>query len=648
MAAGLRTRFFLAFAGLTAILALLAGLLGVQLIHRAALREANASLALNLQAALSVLDTLRHEWSPLASTLGGGRRVAAACADPGSAASVAELEAIRRQVGFDIFLLTDLEGRVATRTTPPYRTGDTLTDAPVRAALQGATEAGFIVLAGGRLAAEGDDAVRRVAATSPGEGLALVVAAPALDSQGRQAGTLVAGVVVNDSPLLEQRLRSLTVAVGDASPAVVTSIYVSDTEVLTTRPSEMGLVPSRLPHLAEGANTAVPGGPNWYGTQEAEGTHMVVAAAPLVQVPGDKAAILAVAIPGERFAALRRSMGLWYGGVGLAGVLVAMAIGARLASRLTRPMTSLAGAADALSTGQFEVRLEEPRARDEVRALTVAFNRMAEGLSQRDAGLAAAREELERTNHSLMALNENYLNMLGFVSHELKNLLGTMTWSVQALAGGLTGPLSDSQARLVRSLRLALDGALAMTRNFLDLARIETGRLQLDFAPCDVVSDVIRPVLQELDADASGRAMSIEADLPERLSLTADASLLQVVVRNLLGNALRYGRKGGRVRVGCGIDGDGDTAWCEVWNEGEGLRPDQIAQLFGKFRRFSAGRPDAPRGSGLGLFIVREIVQRHGGTIAAESEPGAWMRFVLRIPLAGPPPASARADAPPR
>lgn len=642
---GLRARFFLAFAGLTALLALLAGLLGVQMIHRAALREANASLALHLQGALSVFETLQHEWSLLVSTLGGGRRIAAACAAPGSAATIRELEAIRRQVGFDIFLLTDRDGRVTTRTTPPYRTGDTLVDEPITAALQGSTEAGFIVLHAGRLAVEGDEVARRAAVVSAGDAVALIVAAPALDGEGRHAGVLVAGVVVNGSPLLQQRLRSLTAAVEPAPPAVVASIYVGDTQVLTTRHPEAGQAPSRLPHLSEGDGPAVPGDATWYGTEQTRFGTYLVAAAPLLHIPGDRAAILTVGIPGARFAALRRSMGLWYGGVGLAGVLVAMVISARLAARLARPMNSLAGAADTLSAGHFDVRLEEPRARDEVRALTVAFNRMAEGLSQREAKLAAAREELERTNRSLAALNESYRNMLGFVSHELKNVLGTMTWSVQALGGGLAGPLSGPQARLVGALRLAMDGALAMTRNFLDLARIETGRLQLDCAPCDFVGDVVRPVLQELSEDASKRSMSIETDLPDALPLTGDANLLRVVFRNLVGNALRYGRRDGRVRVGCGVDGD--TTWCEVWNEGEGLRPEQVAQLFERFRRFSSARPDSPRGSGLGLFIVREIVQRHGGTISAESEPGSWMRFVFRLPRSGPPSASAGADAPP-
>jgi signal transduction histidine kinase len=641
----LRARFFLAFVGLTAILALLGGLLGVWLIHRAAVREANASLTLSLQAVLSVFDTLQHEWSLLVGTLGGGRRVAQACADPASPATIGELEAIRRQVGFDIFLLTDREGRVATRTTPPYHTGDMLRDDPVRAALNGTTRAGFVVLHRDRLLAEGDDVARRAAAVSSGDALALIVAAPAFDRDGRQAGTLVAGVVLNGSPLLQTRLRSLIIAGEEAPPAVVASVYLNGARVLTTGPCAAGLDDAPSPNATGVGTRAPPERSRGCGDEETPAGTYLVATAGLGDPAGGPPASLSVGIPSARFAALRRSMGVLYGGVGLAGVLVAVLISLRLAGRLARPIDRLARAAGEVASGRFDVRLEEPRARDEVRALTAAFNQMAEALRQRDARLAAARQDLEAANERLAALNESYLNMLGFVSHELKNVLGTINWSVQALEGGLVGTLSDPQSRLIGTLRRAVDGALAMTRNFLDLARIETGGLKLDLQRCDLGTDVVHPVLQELGAEAVHRAMRIESDVPDGLQVTGDANLLRVVVRNLLGNALRYGRRDGHVRISGGTNGE--TVRLDVWNEGEGLGREQIAQLFGKFRRFATGRKDAPRGSGLGLFIVREILSRHGGTIAAESQPGMWMRFLVTLPVSGPATGATNGDPSP-
>lgn len=634
MVTRLQARFFLAFVGLTAGLAILAGVLGVWLIHRAVLREANAALTLHLQAVTGTFDTLRHEWLLLAETLGGGLRVARACADPGSSTTIRELEAIRRQVGFDIFLLTDREGRVTTRTTSPYRTGDVLTDEPVRVALQGTSWAGFVVLRRNRLPVESDDVARRLEPETAEDVLALVVATPAYGHNGEQAGVLVVGIVVNGSPLLHQRLRSLTVA-GQAAPAVVAAVYLGGAEVLTTRPATSG--PARLPHPNPvwSGGRAAPGNPVWYGTADTSAGRYVVAVATLGQPPGGGAdASLSVGLPETRFAALRRSLALWYGGVGLAGALVAVIISLRLARRLARPINRLARAAEEVASGSFGVRLDEPRAHDEVWALTATFNRMSEALGQRDARLAAAYHDLETANEALSALNESYLNMLGFVSHELKNVLGTMNWSVLALEGGTPGTLSGPQARLVGALRTSLDGALGMTRSFLDLARIETGQLKLDLAACDFAADVVRVVIDEFGNESTRRSMRIESALPDTLPLTGDVNLLRIVLRNLVGNALRYGRSGGAVKVTC--EQDGTDVRCEVWNDGEGLQPEQVAQLFGKFRRFRSGRRDGPRGSGLGLFIVREIVRRHGGTVTAESEHGSWMTFVVRLPLSGP------------
>jgi signal transduction histidine kinase len=606
--------------GLATGLVLLAGVLGGWFIQRAALGETNAALALHVQAVLGTFDTLRSEWVLLTDTLGGGRRVAQACAEPGTAATIHTLEAIRQQVGFDIFLVTDLAGRVTTRATPPYVTGDILAYDPVITALRGGAGAGFVIV-------DPDRAV-----------LALIAAAPARTTDGRQAGALVAGVIVNDSPLLRRRLRSLTVAADPSPEGAVASVFLSGSEVLSTR------APVSLPALfvhrdAMGpSRDALHGGSIWYGTADTPAGRFRVAAASLAEFQGGVGATVSVGLPAARYLAIRRSMTAWYGGVGLAGALVAVLISLHLARRLSRPINQLAHAATEVAAGSFDVRLEEPRARDEVWALTVAFNRMSDALSQRDAKLSAARDELQAANGSLAALNESYLNMLGFVSHELKNVLGTMTWSVQALEGGQMGSLTAPQARLVRSLRVALDGALAMTRSFLDLSRIETGRLALDLSDCDFARDVVRVVLDELGDESAHRSMTLESDMPDALPLSADTNLLRIVVRNLVGNALRYGRTGGRVRVASGLDGD--HVWCEVWNEGDGLRPEQVAQLFEKFRRFASGKPGTPRGSGLGLFIVREIVRRHGGTIAAESAVGSWMKFALRLPVSGPRPPS--------
>lgn len=102
---------------------------------------------------------------------------------------------------------------------------------------------------------------------------------------------------------------------------------------------------------------------------------------------------------------------------------------------------------------------------------------------------------------------------------------------------------------------------------------------------------------------------------------------------NLLSNAVKYGREGGRIAIEGG-EADGEVR-LSVWNEGEGIRPQDLPKLFGKFVRLDHPSTEA-RGTGLGLFVSREIVERHGDRIGAESEPGAWARFTIALPSQPP------------
>jgi signal transduction histidine kinase len=218
--------------------------------------------------------------------------------------------------------------------------------------------------------------------------------------------------------------------------------------------------------------------------------------------------------------------------------------------------------------------------------------------------------------------------MLGFVSHELKNTLGTIYTAARSLDAGLVGELTEAQSRMVRSIRRSIDSAVEMTRHYLDLSRIEKGELKVEKADIDLVGDVVEPVLGELDEAIGERAVNVEQNLPDSLPLRGDAALLRVVYKNLLDNALKYGREGGTIKLSH-EQSDG-THVLHVWNEGEGLAPDEIEGLFRKFVRFDE---DVRRkGTGLGLFITREVIEKHGGRIRAESDEGEWIDFIFTLP----------------
>jgi two-component system NtrC family sensor kinase len=373
-------------------------------------------------------------------------------------------------------------------------------------------------------------------------------------------------------------------------------------------------------------------GLNWYDRAFVVKDWYLSAYDSIHDVNGKVIGILYVGVLAKQYDDLKWSLWKLYGGIsGGVGVFV-LAIGLIFARRLTGSITRLAEAAGKIGGGNLDLNVKEPKADDEVRDLTQAFNVMAGSLKERDEKLRAANEALELTNTSLEQMNKNYLDMLGFVSHELKNTLGVIYTSARALDAGIVGSLNEAQAALAHNISKSIDGAVRMTRNYLDLARIEKGELRVIPKETDMIREIIDPLLDELKPMIDQQGVTIEKQLPGTIVLCGDTALLKIAYRNLLDNALKYGNKGGKIRLG--FEEKSGSFQFEVWNEGKGLTSEQVSRLFEKFVRFE-GQTEATRSTGLGLFITREIITKHHGEIRAESEPGQWMRFRFTLPLSG-------------
>lgn len=194
---------------------------------------------------------------------------------------------------------------------------------------------------------------------------------------------------------------------------------------------------------------------------------------------------------------------------------------------------------------------------------------------------------------------------------------------------GYVGALNAEQREALGDVVYTVNRTEEMLVNYLNLARIEKGELQVRARPVRIEPEVVAPVLKELKGRLAEKGMQVETDLPDDLITQADPSLLQTVYENLLTNATKYGRSGGQIKVwGKRLNG---MLEMHVWNEGQGVAPDELDLLFGKFCRL-APPEQQERGTGLGLFIDREIVRKHGGEIRAESKFGEWIDFIFTLP----------------
>jgi len=231
----------------------------------------------------------------------------------------------------------------------------------------------------------------------------------------------------------------------------------------------------------------------------------------------------------------------------------------------------------------------------------------------------------------LAEANAGYLEMLGFVSHELKAPLASLVMDGETVLGGYAGNVDDVARAAVHRMVRKASYLGRLVKEYLDLARVEQHDLGVRRVPCDLLADVVDPALDVVRPLLEERGCRLVRDLrPGPLPVSLDPELMTVVLVNLLGNAAKYARDGGEVRLGARREGK--TLLVAVRNEGPGFRPEEHARLFRRFSRLRdpelAGRP----GSGVGLYTCRRIVALHGGRIEAESEPGRWAEFRFEVP----------------
>jgi len=239
----------------------------------------------------------------------------------------------------------------------------------------------------------------------------------------------------------------------------------------------------------------------------------------------------------------------------------------------------------------------------------------------------SARAEAERANR----LKDDFVAM---VSHELRTPLNAILgWTDLMLKN------RDDASLAARGLEIVARNTRLQTQlisDLLDVSRIVSGKLRLDMQSVHLAS-VIEGAIETVEPAAEAKGIVIDPQLDTTIGpMAGDPARLQQVVWNLLSNALKFTAKGGRVRVI--LRRIGSQAEMVVEDTGVGIRPDFLPYVFDRFQQADASRTRRFGGLGLGLSIVKNLVQFHGGTVRAESDgDGRGARFTIALPLAAPP-----------
>jgi signal transduction histidine kinase len=302
-----------------------------------------------------------------------------------------------------------------------------------------------------------------------------------------------------------------------------------------------------------------------------------------------------------------------------AAFLVAVLVAAFLAHRFTVPITRLTDASRRLAEGDLASRVATDELSSgtlELRALSTQFNQMADRLEE---SVDIIRRDRDRSR-----------DFLADVSHELRTPIAAMRTFVELLQGP-AGLDPTARAEFLDSSAVQLDRLDWLAQNLLELSKLDSGLVLLDLRPDDVRGTIESAVEQQLAA-AERKGIGLTVVLPDRpLRIRHDPPRIGQVVTNLVGNALKFTPRGGSVRVSARAE-TGGGARIEVADTGAGIPATELPRIFDRFYRGTAMNEARSTGSGLGLSIVKSILDMHHGTIAVESRVGHGTRFVVTLP----------------
>ncbi|HEX2189411.1 MAG TPA: response regulator [Longimicrobiaceae bacterium] len=241
--------------------------------------------------------------------------------------------------------------------------------------------------------------------------------------------------------------------------------------------------------------------------------------------------------------------------------------------------------------------------------------------------LKAAGDELERSYRKLQELERLRDDLTRMIVHDLKAPLAAILGTLELAVDGDLGTLSPKQRRLLGDARERGDDMLRMVDNLLEIARLEESEVRLQLRELEAAS-LLRDVAEEWRVPAERRGASVAVDGAQPLSLRADEGLLRRVLGNLVGNAVRHGGEGVRIRLRAEPDADSGVRFT-VTDDGAGIAPEFQEVIFRKYGSVPAGEAS----SGLGLTFCKLAVEAHGGRIWVRSARGAGSEFAFVLPL---------------
>jgi len=214
------------------------------------------------------------------------------------------------------------------------------------------------------------------------------------------------------------------------------------------------------------------------------------------------------------------------------------------------------------------------------------------------------------------------------VSHELRSPLTIIKGAVLTVRDGIAGELNPEQAELLKDAGEGISRLERLINDLLDIAKIESGKMELKLAPVNI-NELIQKEVDSSQLWAKSKKLELKA-IPGTIPETqVDPDKFNQIIMNLISNAIKFTKEQGHINITTMTKPGENFIYISVRDSGVGIAKDNLHKVFQKFQQFGIGRG----GSGLGLFICKELVEMHGGKISIESDLGQGTTFIFTIPV---------------
>jgi len=256
-----------------------------------------------------------------------------------------------------------------------------------------------------------------------------------------------------------------------------------------------------------------------------------------------------------------------------------------------------------------------------------------EELERLNGQLSRSNRELNEANARLRELAEMREEFLALTTHDLRSPLTVISGVISFFSSGRLGELSPEQKNMVGMMERNTQNLIELVNDLLDAAKLESGSLPVELAATDLRT-LVREVCETMLPLVREKELTLTEELPDDLPRPcADRVKLRRIIVNLLSNAVKFTLKGGRIIVRARQEDD--LIRLSVTDTGIGIAPEDREQLFDKYAQARSRSTRGEKGTGLGLYITKHLVELHGGEIHVESEIGKGSTFSFTLPLMG-------------